>query len=411
MSYAIARQPIYDRNGNVVAYEVFLRRKDKPEEYPREVEFSKAAYLITDIITEIGFERVAQGKKLAINFALETILNKTLDILPFEKVIFNLNPPEVPLGETLYKRIVERIKEISQKGGEILLNEKLYTGKYRDIFNLSHAVEFVVKNLSKEKVNTIHAYKKKVMATRVENKEDYEKAYEYGVDYFEGMYLASPELIQEVELAPFLKLTLLRLMSALTASKSLKDIAEIISSDVGMTVRFLQFVNSAYFARRKKIEDVSHAVAYLGLENIKKFLLLLALNDFVKIDKPELWKKSLVRAHIAEELVKSHSPELAEKAFLAGLFSLLDKILGVDIPSFLQELNIDDEIVKAFTGENKSLANILRIATKLEEALSEGEEKLEEVAEKLSEEMGIPAVELVIITKDAERKAEAVLKI
>ncbi|WP_461828569.1 EAL and HDOD domain-containing protein, partial [Aquifex sp.] len=365
MSYAIARQPIYDRDGNVVAYEVFLRRKDKPDEYPKEVEFSKAAYLVTDIITELGFDRVAEGKKLVINFALETVLNKTIDILPFEKVVFNLNPPEVPLGEILYGKIVERLKDIVKEGGEILLNEKLYTGKYKDIFSLASSIEFTVQSLTKEKVNTLHSYKKKVMVTRIESKEDYEKAYDLGADLFEGMYLAPPELIQEVELAPFLKLTLLRLMSALSVAKSLKDIADIISSDVGMTVRFLQFVNSAYFARRKKIEDVSHAVAYLGLENIKKFLLLLALNDFVKIDKPELWKKSLIRAHIAEELVKNRYPELAEKAFLVGLFSLLDKILGVDIPSFLKELNIDDEIIKAFTGENKPLADILRIAVQL----------------------------------------------
>ncbi len=411
MSFAIAKQPIYDRQKNVIAYEVFLRRKDKPEEYPREVEFSKAAYLITDIIVELGFDRIAEGKKLVINFALETILNKTIDILPFEKVIFNLNPPEVPLGEILYRKIVERLKGIVKEGGEILLNEELYTGKYKEIFELSSIVEFSPKSLSKDKVKTLHAYKKKVMVTKIEKEEDYRKAYDYGADYFEGMFLKPPELVKDVELAPFLKLTLLRLMSALSASRSLKDVAEIISSDVGMTVRFLQFVNSAYFARRKKIEDVTHAVAYLGLENIKKFLLLLALNDFIKIEKPELWKKSLIRAHIAEELVRNRYPELSEKAFLTGLFSLLDEILGVDIPSFLKELNIDEEIIKAFTGENKVLSDILKVAIKLEEALSEGESKLEEVAEELSKELGIPAIEFVLIAKEGAEKAEAVLKI
>lgn len=411
MSYAIARQPIYDRENNIVAYEVYLRRKDKSDEYPEEVEFSKAAYLITDIIMELGFDKVSQGKKLVINFTLESILNKTIDILPFEKVIFNLNPPEVPLGETLYKRIVERVRDIVKKGGEILLNESLYAGKYRDIFNLSNIVEFTLQNLNKDKVNILHSYKKKVMAVKIESEAEYNKAYEFGVDYFEGMYLSPPELIDEVELAPFLKLTLIRLMSALSASKSLKDIANIVSSDVGMTIRFLQFVNSAYFARRKKIEDVHHAVAYLGAENLKKFLLLLSLNDFIKIEKPEFWKKSLIRAHIAEELVKSRYPDLGEKAFLVGLFSLLDKILGVDTPTFLKELNVNDDIVKSFTGENKPLADILNIAVELEEALAQGHEKLEEVAEKLSEKLGIPPIELIIITKDAEKKAEAVLKI
>ena len=413
MSYVVARQPIYDREGNIVAYEVFLRRKDKLDEYPKEVEFSKAAYLVTDFVVGIGVEKIAKGKKVVINFALESILNKTIDLLPFEKVIFNLNPPEVSVGETLYKRILERLEEIVKKGGEILLNEKLYTGKYKEIFELSHGVEFTVQSVSKDKVNAIHSYKKKVMVTRIETKEDYNKAYELGVDYFEGFYLAPPEPLKEkeIELVPFLKLTLLRLMSALTSSKSLKEVAEIISSDVGMTIRFLQFVNSAYFARRKKIEDVSHAVSYVGLENVKRFLLLLALNDFIKVENPELWKKSLIRAHIAQELVKSHSPDLSEKAFLVGLFSLLDRILGVDIPSFLSELNVADDVIKAYTDENSPLAKILKIATLLEEAISQGDEVLEEIAEQQAKELGLPQVELTMIAREAKRRAEAILNI
>lgn len=411
MSYVVARQPIYDREGNIVAYEVFLRKKDGTCEYPKEVEFSKAAYLVTNFLVEFGVEKVAKGKKVVINFAFESILNKTIDLLPFEKVIFNLNPPEVSIGETLYKRILERLEEIVKKGGEIILNEKLYTGKYKELFELSHGVEFSLESVSKDKVRGVHSYKKKVMVTKIESKEDYNKAYELGVDYFEGIYLAPPETLKEIELAPFLKLTLLRLMSALTSSKSLKEVAEIISSDVGMTVRFLQFVNSAYFARRKKIEDVSHAVSYVGLENVKRFLLLLSLNDFIKVENPELWKKSLIRAHIAQELVKSHSPDLSEKAFLVGLFSLLDKILGVDIPSFLSELNVADDIIKAFTDENSPLAKILKIATLLEEAISQGDEVLEEIAEEQAEELGLPQIELTMIAREAKRRVEAILNI
>jgi len=63
MSYVVARQPIYDREGNIVAYEVFLRKKDGTCEYPKEVEFSKAAYLVTGFVAELGVEKIAKGKK------------------------------------------------------------------------------------------------------------------------------------------------------------------------------------------------------------------------------------------------------------------------------------------------------------------------------------------------------------
>ncbi|RUM30665.1 MAG: hypothetical protein DSY42_04170, partial [Aquifex sp.] len=230
-------------------------------------------------------------------------------------------------------------------------------------------------------------------------------------DYLEGNYFSPPVVVKDTELAPFLKVTLLRLMSSLSNARSLKQIAEIISSDVGMAVKFLQFVNSAYFLRRKKIEDIQHAVSYIGLENLKKFVLLVALNEYLKLEKPELWKKSLIRAHIAEELTKRYSPELSERAFLVGLFSLLDKILGVDIPSFLKDLNIDDEVIKAFTGENPSLKKILEISTQLEEAVNKGSEELDKVVSELSAETNIPEIELIIITKEAKEKAENLIRI
>ncbi len=411
MSFVIARQPIYDRERNVFAYEIYLRRKDSPESYPSEVPFSKAAYIVTDIISEMGFDKVGKGKKIVINVSLESILNKALDILPFDRVIFDLNKPEVPVGETVYRKVLDRILDLKGKGAMFILNEKLYRSSYRDLVRLSDIIEFIFPSATPEKAHTVKNYGKKLLISRIEKEDEYRKALEMGADYLEGNYLSPPEVIKDFELAPFLKITLLRLMSMMSAAKSLKDFAQIISSDVGMTVRFLQFVNSAYFARRKKIEDVTHAVAYIGLENLKRFILLLALNEYVKIENPELWKKSLIRAEIAQELTERYSPDLAHKAFLAGLFSLLDRILGVDVVEFLNELNIDEEIIEAFKGGKNRIREVLDRAIFLEEALSKGDEELEKVAEKLSEEMGIPAIELVIIAKEAARRAEEVLKI
>ncbi len=411
MSYVIAKQPIYDREGNIYAYEVYLRKKDSPEKYPEEVPFSKAAYIVTEIITELGVEKVSERKKIVVNVSLETILNKAFEILPFEKIIFSLNPPEVPIGETVYKKIIERIKELRSKGSIFILDESIYSGKYKDVLNLCEIIEFKVKNLTREKANTVKNYGKKLLVSMIEKEDEYKTAFELGADYFEGNYFSEPIVIKDFELAPFLKVTVLRLMNALSSAKSLKEFANIIASDVGMTVKFLKFVNSAYFARRKKIEDLNQAVAYIGTENIKRFVLLLALNDFVKIENPKLWKKSLIRAYIMEELVKNYNPQLAEKAFLVGLFSLLDEILHVDKVQFLRDLNVDEEIIKAFEEKNGVLNELLKIAVKLEEAVEKGNEELDKVAEEIAQETGLHSIDLIVISKDAKAKAESVLKI
>ncbi|HIQ49385.1 MAG TPA: HDOD domain-containing protein [Aquifex aeolicus] len=411
MSFVIAKQPIYDRGGNVFGYEVYLRSKNSSEKYPSEVPFSKAAYIVTDILVEYGIDRVSEGKKVILNVSLESLLNKSLEILPKDRVVFDLNPSEVPIGDTIYKKILEKIKDFKSKGSMFILNQSLYTSKYKDLINLSNIVEFYMKDVKREKVTGVKKYSKEVLISRIETDKEYRKAKELDADYFEGNYFSPPVVVKNAEIVPFLKVTLLRLMSSLSNAKSLKQIAEIISSDVGMAVKFLQFVNSAYFLRRKKIEDIQHAVSYIGLENLKKFVLLVALNEYLKLEKPQLWKKSLIRAHIAEELTKRHSPHLSEKAFLVGLFSLLDEILGVDIPSFLKDLNIDEEVVKAFTGENSSFKKILEISAQLEEAVNRDPEELDKVVSEISIGTNIPEIELVIITKEAKERAEKLIRI
>jgi len=411
MSFVVARQPIFDKNGNIFAYEFFLRREGDEEKYPEDVPFSRAAYIISDILVESGIEKLTEGKKCVINVSLEAVLNKSLELLPPDKIIFDLNPAEVPLGETLKQKILKKLKEYKKSGVLFILNEKLYSSEYKELINLSDIVEFYFKNTNLEKVKSVKKYGKKVLISMIEREKEYKEALEFGADYFQGFYFAKPEVVKKTKLTPFLKVTLLRLLNAISTARSLKEIAKIIETDVGLAVKFLQFVNSAYFARRKKVESLEHAVSFVGLENIKKFVLLVSMNEFLQVENPELWRKSLIRAFIAEELTNRYSPDVSEKAFLVGLFSLLDKILGVDIPTFLRDLNVDEEVVKAFEERNSSLHKLLDMISKLEEAVNSSPEELDKTAQKLSQELGIPEIDLVIIAKEAKEKAERIIKI
>ncbi|NPA32430.1 MAG: HDOD domain-containing protein [Aquificae bacterium] len=411
MSFVIARQAVYDREGRVFAYEVYLRSSEDPSRYPREVSFSRAAYIIADILAEYGVRKIAQGKKLIVNLSLEAVLNKSIDILPHEDIIYALNEPEVPVGETLGKLIKKKVSELKRRGAGILISPSLYRREYSELVALGDIVEFRASEVLSSSVSGAKGHGKRVLVSYIENEEEYKRALESGADYFEGNFLEPPVVVEEARVTPFLKGTLLRLMSMLSSAKSLKEVADTIASDVGMAVKFLRFVNSAYFSRRKKIEDIHHAVSYVGLENVKRFVLLVALNEYMKLENPELWKRSLIRAHIAEALAGRSSSELSQKAFLVGLFSLLDEILGVDIPSFLRELHVDEEVVRAFEDENSVLARILKLTERLEGALREGAQELEKTAEELSSETGLRPIELVVTAKEAQQKADEVIRL
>ncbi|WP_457600813.1 EAL and HDOD domain-containing protein [Hydrogenivirga sp.] len=410
MSFAIARQPVFDAGKNVYGYEVYLRRTDDLNRYPEDVPFNKATFIIAELIAELGVKRVSDGKKIFINVTLDSLLNKVLDLLPTEMVVYQLMPPQMKIGSSIYAGVIKRIEELKEGGGQLALTEGLYAGKYADILRMCHIVEFSAQTVDEARVSAVKRNHKKVLISRIESEEEFKRVLNYG-DLFEGNYLGSVSVIKEFELAPFLKSTLMRMIAALNTVQSIRDFANIIASDVGMSAKLLRFVNSAYFARRKEIKDIIQACAYLGMDNLKKFTLLVATNDYVSVENPYLWKKSLIRAILAEEIMRRVNPELANEAYLAGLFSLIDKILGVDKIEFLREVNIDQEIIDAYTGANKLLSSVLQEASILEEALELGGDRFDHIIEKFASKMRMEGYELKNLLFQAQSQAEEILRI
>ncbi len=410
MSFAIARQPVFDSEGEIFGYEVYLRRVDNLESYPQDIPYNKATFIVAELIGELGVKRVSEGKKIFVNVTLDSILNRTLDLLAIDKVVFSIIPPQMEVGHTIYTNALKRIEDLKSKGGTIAVNEQLYSSKYLDLLEKASIVEFRARNLDEGKSSGVRRNGKKVLVSYVESEQELNRVKPLG-DLFVGNYLGAPSVIKEVEIAPFLKATLMRMIAALNTAQSIRDFANIIASDVGMSAKLLRFVNSAYFARRKEIKDLVQACTYLGMENLKKFTLLVATNDYVSVENPVLWRKSLIRAILAEELAKRTRPPIANEAYLAGLFSLIDKILGVDKIEFLREVNIDKEIIDAYTGANEELGQILHEAIVLEEALEMGSPRLEKAVESFSQKLGVMPFELNNWLFEAQEKAEEILRI
>ena len=93
---------------------------------------------------------------------------------------------------------------------------------------------------------------------------------------------------------------------------SLKRIAELIQSDMAMTAKILQVVNSAYFGIRREITSPEEAVRYLGLENVSA--LVLAANVFGQMEQKvripgfsmaSLWSHSGEVGRLAQIILKA----------------------------------------------------------------------------------------------------------
>lgn len=310
MSFLIAKQPIFNKEGRIVAYEVYLRKKDNMLEYPKEVPYNRSAYIILQILTEHGIDRVGEGKKVMLNVSVDALLNRAFENLPPEKLIFELLKPQIQVGEVIIGQALKSMSRFKEAGALFAsYYELLEDERYQKFIEGSSLISVDFSHLNDKRIEQLKAKGKKVIVTKIETKEQYEKALKVG-DFFEGNYLESPYILKEFEIAPYLKTTLLRLMSVVHNAQSTKEIAEFISYDVGLTAKLLRFVNSAYFSPIQEIKSVEQACSMLGLKNLKNFIFLLAMNDYISVEKALCFKKP--RTH----LVCLANPLQAQKAHM-----------------------------------------------------------------------------------------------
>jgi HD-like signal output (HDOD) protein/ActR/RegA family two-component response regulator len=124
---------------------------------------------------------------------------------------------------------------------------------------------------------------------------------------------------------------------------SLRDIADRMSQDPGMTAKILQIVNSAYFGSAKNISSLLQAVSMIGLDSIKA--LTLSTHVFSHFEKKllpgfsmiSLWKHSMFCARLAEKIAREKrlSPILTDHTFTAALLH--------DVGILILATNLPDE--------------------------------------------------------------------
>ena len=134
---------------------------------------------------------------------------------------------------------------------------------------------------------------------------------------------------------------------------SLADLAKIVETDPGISVRVLEIVNSAMYGLGRKVTALSEAVVFLGLDEIKK--LAIGMTVFEKMfksghtkqfDRLLFWRHCLCVAVLSMEIAKETGYPDPEEAYIAGLLHDIGKIF-LDIQG---RMNYGEFIQKLLTS-------------------------------------------------------------
>ena len=186
--------------------------------------------------------------------------------------------------------------------------------------------------------------------SKVESYSEFEWAKGIGYDLFQGYFFARPAVVRGRQIS-VVKTTCLQLLSEMRkVNLDFKHLRELIRQDTSLTYQLLRYVNSALFARRDKVLSITLALAFLGEEQIRRWVSLATLT-MLGTDKPsELLKLSMVRARFCESLAQLTHAGSPNDAFLLGMFSLLDALIDLPLDETLRSVDLGEEIAGALLG-------------------------------------------------------------
>jgi len=170
-----------------------------------------------------------------------------------------------------------------------------------------------------------------------------------GFDAFQGRYFAEPVVITGAAV-PTYRFRALSLLAAGDAT-SFEKLERVISEDPGLSLKLVKLANSAFFGGRHRAGTIRRALMTLGSVAVRRWATMMVLAGVS--DRPsDLLEFGLMRARLCE-LVAARTPGAdTDRAFTVGLFSVVDSLLGVRMPTLLEDLPFDERTTRAL-GEHQ----------------------------------------------------------
>lgn len=400
MNIYVARQPIFDRDGKVVAYEL-LYRDSEQNFFNASVESNVAtAILLMNSYLHFGIDYLVDGKTAFINFGDHLIKNEIPQLLPKNNVVIeileNIHPEPA---------LIEALKELRRRGYTLALDDFVEGEAFDEILRLCQIIKIDMLNNSKETIQHIlrkYANQGKIfLAEKVETQKEYEWCKTQGFDYYQGYFFARPSMHESKEMA-MSSSQYTRLLEALYEKEpDYKKISSIIEMDTILTYKLLRLVNSS-FAIATKIRSVQHALSILGINAFTKWLTLAMVQNLGRASHAEVVKVAMVRSKMLElmarraDVFKSHQDEMS----LLGILSVLDVLLQKPMEEVVRLLPISDEMKRTFLREESAYLYPYELCLAYERGDFRG-------IDRISEEENVYFVELSDDYVEAVKWAEA----
>jgi EAL and modified HD-GYP domain-containing signal transduction protein len=361
----VARQPIYDRQLDLVGYELLYRDTEQCR-----AQFDNGAQasskLIINTFMGFGLENIVGSNPAFINLTHDFFVDEQPIPMSREQVVLEVNENILPA-----EHVLEGLQQLAAKGYTIALDDFVYKPELEPLLKIARIVKIDLGALGREKLaeqaEICKQFDVKLLAEKVESPGDMEYCKELGFDYFQGFFFCKPQLVR-AKSQPANRAVILQILDKLQdETADVEQLEKVIIQDVALTYKLLRYLNCATYAMRREINSVREALMLIGTAQVKKWAILLLMSSYDN-DKPEeLIATAMVRARMCELLAQKNSKTLdPEQAFTTGLFSTLDAVMDTPMEQLLDTISLNTNIKFALLNHEGPLGKLLLQALRYE---------------------------------------------
>ncbi len=357
----IARQAILDEKRAVFGYELFDRSTRASEHTA-----ASDAALLFNALSYAGTEALVGRKTVFINCTHESLAGGHLELIHPEKVV--LEVPILQEGATA-EEIEGRLpvmEGLRARGFRLAFTQDVLRKAYATWLPLAAFVKLDMQAFKPQLAEPLVKYARahsqaQLVAEKVETAEQHELMAGLGVKLFQGFWFARPSLVKAQTIRPS-QATIIQLINLVRRQASTSEIEELLKKDPTLSFNLLRFINSSGFGLSCEVTSFAHAVMILGLKKLFRWAALLMTTSRADSSPPAVGQTAVVRGRLMELLAAELlPPEECDNAFVVGVFSLLDTMLGVPLDKALESVALPQPVVDALLHDTGVFAPFLAL--------------------------------------------------
>ncbi|QJD88781.1 HDOD domain-containing protein [Duganella dendranthematis] len=357
----IVREPLLDPKQRVVGYELCWQQSSSGAASTLEALESLVGFVAGQVVDEDdGW--LLRDKTLFLEAVPAMLSTDALYALPPERTVLSIKAAELANPDTLAAVQGLRAGDVG-----VLLREADLARIGSRLPSIASYVEMRFTGADVATQARTYAGLKQtsvgMIARPVSNWADFDACAALGLNAFVGKLHLTPRPSTDSKGLNPAQTIIMQLMQMVRQNADIAQLEAVLKRDATLSYKLLRFINSAGFGAGREVQSLRQALTLLGYQPLYRWLTLLLATASTSGYSPVLLETAVVRGRLAELLAQSAlGKSEAENVFVAGMFSLLDRLLGIPMQEVLANIQLSDDVVAALLTRGGKYGPYLALA-------------------------------------------------